>query len=75
MIPRVIPGSRQLSSTPQTHRTATLRAIAEKTHAMTERIEYLKVEGQRTRDLLQHMPDDVDSRLAWLSSRLNAPNL
>ncbi len=75
MIPRVLPVSRQLSSVPQTHRLSTLRAIADKTHAMTERIEFLNVEGHRVRDALREMPEDVDSRLTWLNSRLNSPSL
>lgn len=58
---------------PQTHRTATLRAIAGKAHALTEKIEHLKIDGNRMSDLLQNVPEDTDSRLTWLSRQLNQP--
>jgi len=56
---------------PQTHRTSTLRAIADKAHATTARIEFLKAEGQKLSELLEKVPEDSDSRLAWLNSQLH----
>lgn len=70
MIPKTNLAARQLSAKPQLHRTETLRAIADKTHTVTERIEFLKTEGQRMADLLKNVPDDTDSRLTWLNSQL-----
>ena len=55
---------------PQTHRTDTLSAIAKKVHDTTARIQFLKVEGQRMRELLDRVPSDTDSRLAWLNAQL-----
>ncbi len=61
----------KLTQTHQTHRTQTLQAISQKAHAIDSRIEYLKVQGEKARRLLDDMPDDVSSRLAWLNSQLN----
>jgi hypothetical protein len=72
MRPSSNPVARQLSSVPQTHRTSTLQAIAQKTHATTSRIEFLKDEGRRMRELLKQVPDDTSSRLAWLNSQLQS---
>lgn len=58
---------------PQTHRTATLRAIAGKAHALSERIEFLKTESHRMSEILENVPEDVDSRLTWLNRQLNQP--
>ena len=71
MQPKSNPLARQLSSTPQTHRTSTLRAIADKVHATTARIEFLKAEGQKLNELLDNVPEDTGSRLAWLNSQLH----
>lgn len=71
MQPKSNPLARQLSSTPQTHRTSTLQAISDKVHATTARIEFLKAEGLRMNELLQNVPEDSGSRLAWLNSQLH----
>lgn len=63
--------SRPVSSIPKTHRASTLKAIANKTREHTERIEFLKAEGQRMRQLFHDMPEEADSRLAWLNRQLN----
>lgn len=64
--------SRKLPTVVQTHRSSTLNAISQKTHHLTARIEFLKSEGHRMRELLDQVPEDTGSRLAWLSSRLHA---
>ena len=71
MQPKTNQLARQISSVPKTHRDDTLTAISKKTHAVTARIEFLKVEGQKMHDLLQGAPDDALSRLAWLNSQLH----
>ncbi|MBP9869606.1 hypothetical protein KBC59_03560 [Patescibacteria group bacterium] len=71
----MMPGSqlsRKLPTIVQTHRASTLNAISQKTHNVTARIEFLKAEGQRMSELLDQVPEDTGSRLAWLSSRLHA---
>ncbi len=68
MIPRI----RTLSSTPQTHRPATLRAIAQKTDELTSRVTFLSTEAERMRAVLAQAPDDASSRLAWLNQRLHS---
>ena len=73
MIPQSNLAARQLSSIPQTHRTETLRAIAGKAHALSEKIQYLKTDGQRMSGMLQNVPENTGSRLAWLSAQLNQP--
>ncbi len=70
MIPKVNLSARQLSSVPQTHRTATLRAIADKTHAMTEEIKILAAQGTRMGEILAQIPEDAGSRLDWLNRQL-----
>ena len=71
MLPRTNKAARQLSSAPQIHRTSTLRSIAGKAHETTERIQFLKNDGLRAKQLLDNVPDDTTSRLAWLSTQLN----
>lgn len=73
MQPKTNPIARQLSSVPRTHRQDTLNSISKKTHDVTARIEFLKVEGKKMQDLLQNVPDDSDSRLAWLHRQLQHP--
>jgi hypothetical protein len=72
MIPKSNPIARQLSSVPQTHRTSTLQAISQSAHKTTARIEFLKIEGQKIQELVDKMPEDASSRLAWLSSNLQS---
>jgi len=63
---------RKIAAVHQTHRASTLRAIASKAHAIDSRIEFLKVQGERAKKALDSMPDDVNSRLAWLAQQLNS---
>jgi len=63
--------ARQLSSAPQTHRTETLRAIAQKAHDSTARIQFLNTEAERVSQIVKSLPDDVDSRLTTLNNRLH----
>ena len=63
-----------LNSTPQTHRTKVLRAIAEKAHDATARIQYLNVLARNAQEALDEMPDDVTDRLSWLNQRLHNSN-
>jgi hypothetical protein len=63
--------ARKLSSAPQTHRTDTLRAIAQKAHDTTASIKFLATEAQQMSELLENVPDDSNSRLAWLNSQLH----
>lgn len=74
MMPKSNPAARQLSSVPQTHRTATLRAIAQKAHDATARIQFLNTEAKRMQELLDRVPEDSDSRLAWINSQLHGSN-
>ncbi len=62
--------ARQLSSVPTTHRESTLRAIGQKAHDVTARIEFLSVEGKRMADLVKNAPGDASSRLDWLHKQL-----
>ncbi|MDQ7815309.1 MAG: hypothetical protein RDU25_05930 [Patescibacteria group bacterium] len=71
MLPNANLQVRKLTHTHLTHRAQTLQAISQKAHAIDSRIEYLKVQGEKARKLLDDMPDDVSSRLAWLNSQLN----
>lgn len=64
--------ARQLSSVPQTHRTSTLSAISQKTHDLTARIEHLKIEVKRIKDLSEKAPGAGQSRIDWIHSQLNA---
>ncbi len=64
--------ARQLSSTPQTHRTSTLTAISQKADSITSRIEYLKVEINRLKDLTAKAPGEGQSRLDWIHRQLNS---
>jgi len=61
-----------LQSIPQVHRAATLQAIAQKAHAIDSRIEFLRVQGEKTKQAIDGMPEDVNSRLSWLAQNLNA---
>ncbi|MFZ2803610.1 MAG: hypothetical protein WA001_00130 [Patescibacteria group bacterium] len=74
MMPKSNPAARQLSSVPQTHRASTLRAIAQKAHDVTARVQFLNTEGEKIRQLLENIPEDSDSRLAWLNSQLHGSN-
>lgn len=65
--------TRQLSSLPQTHRTSTLQAISDKTHAITARIEYVKVEMNRLRNLAGSAPGTGQSRIDWIHRQLQNP--
>lgn len=67
----MIPQVRKITSSPLTHRTETLRSIADKAHAVTARIEFLNTEGERMRQLLNNVPEDPGSRLAWLNNQLH----
>jgi hypothetical protein len=71
MQPKSNPVARKISSAPQTHRADTLSSISKKTHQATARIEYIRAEGQKMHEMLQHVPDDIGSRLAWLNNQLN----
>jgi hypothetical protein len=66
------PLSRKLPTVIHTHHASTLNAISRKTSDIVSRVEFLKSEGHRMRELLDQVPEDSSSRLAWLSSRLHA---
>jgi len=63
---------RKIATVHQTHNASTLQSIAQKAHAIDSRIEFLKVQGERAKKALDSMPDDVNSRLAWLAQQLNS---
>ncbi len=58
------------SSTSQAQHPRTLRAIAEKTDELTSHLTVLAAESERVSALIQQIPDDVSSRLAWLNNNL-----
>ena len=62
---------RKINATPQTHRSSTLQSISQKAHSIDSRIEFLKVQGEKARQLLEDVPEDANSRLAWLNRQLN----
>lgn len=62
---------RQISSTPKVHRESTLNAIRQKTHDLTARVERLKLEDRRMKDLISKAPGQGQSRLDWLAQQLN----
>jgi hypothetical protein len=64
--------ARQLSSTPQTHRTSTLAAISQKAHDVTARIEHLKIEVKRMKDLSAQAPGQGQSRIDWIHNQLQS---
>ena len=64
--------ARQLSSTPQTHRASTLSAISKNAHDVTARIEYLKIEVKRMKDLVTAAPGQGQSRIDWIYNQLQS---
>jgi len=64
--------ARQLSSVPQTHRTSTLSAISQKAHDLTARIEHLKIDVKRMKDLSDKAPGQGQSRIDWIHNQLQA---
>jgi hypothetical protein len=63
--------ARQLSSVPTTHRAATLNAISQKAHSNDARIEFLMVEGQRLKEIVQNAPGAGQSRIDWIHKQLH----
>lgn len=64
--------ARQLSSVPQTHRASTLSAISQKAHDVTARIEHLKIEVKRMKDLAEKAPGQGQSRIDWIHNQLQS---
>lgn len=62
---------RKIAAVTQTHRQQTLQAISSKAHSIDSRIEFLKVQGDKARQLLENVPDDTASRLNWINQQLN----
>ncbi|MFA5186123.1 MAG: hypothetical protein WC551_06555 [Patescibacteria group bacterium] len=62
---------RKIAAVTQTHRQQTLNAISEKAHSIDSRIEYLNIQGDKARKLLEDVPDDTASRLNWINQQLN----
>jgi gamma-glutamyl phosphate reductase len=71
MVPQSNFKARQLSSHPQTHRSDVLSSIASKNHATSSRIIFLNTESSRIAEELSNVPDDMDSRLDWISKQLH----
>lgn len=66
--------TRLISSAPKTHRDETLNAIRQKNHDLGAKIEHLKVETSRMKDLIARAPGKGQSRLDWLAQQINAAN-
>lgn len=66
--------ARQLSSKPQMHSDKTLSAISKHNHDVTARIEYLKVEVKRIKDLSDQAPGQGQSRIDWIYNQLQSSN-
>jgi hypothetical protein len=64
--------ARQLSSSPITHRASTLSAISQKAHDVTARIEHLKIEVKRMKDLAGKAPGQGQSRIDWIHNQLQS---
>jgi hypothetical protein len=64
--------SRQLSSVPKTHRDDTLSAIRQKNHDLGAKIERLRVDNKRMKDMIANAPGTGQSRLDWLAQQLNS---
>jgi|GEM_PF-2042693 len=60
-----------LSSHPSIHRAATLDAIRQKNHDIGAKIEYMRLENQRMKELVAKAPGKGQSRIAWLAAQLN----
>lgn len=61
---------RKIAAVHQTHRQSTLQAISDKAHSIDSRIEFLNVQGERARKLLDEVPEDSSSRLDWINRQL-----
>ena len=72
MIAKANKVARQLSSTPQTHSDTTLSAISKHNHDVSARIEYLKVEVKRMKDLVAAAPGQGQSRIDWIHNQLQS---
>lgn len=70
MMPSSNMKARQLSSVPMTHRQSVLSSISGHHHGENSKIVWLKNEANRLAREVQEVPEDTDSRLAWINSQL-----
>lgn len=65
----MVPQVRKISSVPHAGAT-TLQAITDDTQSLTARVQAIEVKSEKTQTALRNVPDDVGSRLDWLSGQL-----
>ena len=63
--------ARQLSSVPTTHRQSVLSSISGHHRGENEKIVWLKNEAARLASEVRDVPEDTDSRLAWINAQLH----
>lgn len=56
---------------PATHRQSTLSSIAGHHHGENSKIMWLKMDASRLVNELRDVPEDTDSRLAWINAQLH----
>jgi hypothetical protein len=71
MMPSSNMKARQLSSVPATHRQSTLSSISGHHHGENSKIVWLKSDAARLASEVRDIPEDTDSRLAWINAQLH----